>query len=165
METNTRPDVANDKTVVYASSYSELTGCLNGLQLNKSNEPTQEEALCRAIKAIGGIYVVIPPKGKAFTDANKRQYQWKMFVAGSEINPSRQGFLMSKEWDAEFILRIISKHYAFALAAYVQKEFDCETCPRCTGVGGMPHFAHVADGICFRCLGTKVIPKRKRIKK
>jgi len=29
------------------------------------------------------------------------------------------------------------------------------TCPRCSGKGGLNCFAHVRQGICFECWGTK----------
>lgn len=34
----------------------------------------------------------------------------------------------------------------------VRVEIDC---PKCNGDGGLAHFAHVQNGICFMCKGTK----------
>lgn len=32
-----------------------------------------------------------------------------------------------------------------------------ESCPRCSGDGGMSYYAHVHDGICFQCKGRRII--------
>lgn len=34
----------------------------------------------------------------------------------------------------------------------IRVEIDC---PKCNGYGGLDHFAHVQNGICFMCKGTK----------
>lgn len=31
---------------------------------------------------------------------------------------------------------------------------NCPECNRCNGKGILPHYMHVANGVCFRCLGT-----------
>ena len=33
-------------------------------------------------------------------------------------------------------------------------------CPRCSGTGVLPHFAHVENGVCFLCDGKKTIEVR-----
>lgn len=34
------------------------------------------------------------------------------------------------------------------------------TCPKCDGNGYINAFDHVAGGVCFRCMGAKVVPYR-----
>jgi hypothetical protein len=36
----------------------------------------------------------------------------------------------------------------------VKSEVDC---PKCNGEGGITHYAHVQNGVCFSCKGTKKI--------
>lgn len=36
-------------------------------------------------------------------------------------------------------------------------------CDRCNGVGRLPHFGHVNNGVCLKCRGAKVLIKTKRV--
>jgi len=45
--------------------------------------------------------------------------------------------------------------------------FPAVPCSRCAGQGGMDHYSHVDNGVCFQCQGAKVVvvdPKAKAAK-
>ena len=36
------------------------------------------------------------------------------------------------------------------------------TCDRCDGVGRLPHYGHIASGVCFACQGSGTLTQRVR---
>lgn len=121
----------------------------------RSCDYTNRSFSCKAVNAAlatGLVRIEVSRDGMVWTDKAGTSFNLKVFAASWVRKIKIKGTMTPKEILYQIGTLLLNEEVKKALKSYVH--LRSADCPKCQGMGIIPHFHYYCSGICFSCGGT-----------